>query len=93
VKSEQEISAAAILEGLPNRIHEVFDRHVAATPDRVALTEDGAALTYRELDRAVRGTASALRDLGIRSGDRVLIVSENCIALACLLFATSRLDA
>ncbi len=93
MKSKQEISAAAILEGLPNRIHEVFDRHVAATPDRVALVEDGAALTYRELDRAVQGTASALGDLGIRGGDRVLIVSENCIALACLLFATSRLDA
>ena len=93
MKSQQEISAAAILEGLPNRIHEVFDRHVAATPDRVALIEDGAALTYRELDRAVRATASALGDLGIRGGDRVLIVSENCIALSCLLFATSRLDA
>jgi acyl-CoA synthetase (AMP-forming)/AMP-acid ligase II len=71
----------------------VFDHHAAATPDRVALVEDGAALTYRELDRAVRETASALGDLGIRGGDRVLIVSENCIALACLLFATSRLDA
>ncbi len=93
MKSKQEVSAAAMLEGLPNRIHEVFDRHVAATPDHVALIEDGAALTYRELDRAVRETASALDDLGIRSGDRVLIVSENCIALACLLFATSRLDA
>ncbi len=93
MKSKQEISAAAILQGLPNRIHEVFDRRVAATPDRVALIEDGAALTYRELDRAVRATASALGDLGIRGGDRVLLVSENCIALACLLFATSRLDA
>ena len=34
-----------------------------------------------------------LRALGIRAGDRMMIVSENCIALACLLFAASRLDA
>ena len=70
-----------------------MDRHAAATPDRAALIDDGAAMTYRELDRAVSGTADALRALGIRAGDRVMIVSENCIALACLLFAASRLDA
>jgi len=85
--------AASILESLPNRIHEVFDRHVAATPDSVALTEDGETLTYRQLDRAVSGTTGGLQELGIRAGDRVMIVSENCISLACLLFAASRLDA
>ena len=88
-----ETAAADILDSLPSRIHEVIDRHVAATPDRVALIDDGAALTYRELDRAVSGTTDALRALGIRAGDRVMIVSENCIALACLLFAAFRLDA
>jgi long-chain acyl-CoA synthetase len=75
------------------RIHQVFDRFVAETPDSVALIADGETLTYRQFDRAVTGTTEALRGLGIRAGDRVLIVSENCIALACLLFATSRLDA
>ena len=82
-----------ILEALPSRIHEVIDRHVAAKPDSVALVEDGETLTYRQFDRTVTGTANALRELGIRPGDRVLIVSENCISLACLLFAVSRLDA
>ena len=90
---ELETAVTDILDGLPSRIHEVMDRHVAATPDRVALIDDGAALTYRELDRAVNGTADALRTLGIRAGDRVMIVSENCIALACLLIAAFRLDA
>src|ERR1700745_3166923 len=85
--------AAGILEGLPDRIHQVFDRFVAKTPDSVALIADGETLTYRQFDRAVTGTTEALRGLGIRAGDRVLIVSENCISLACLLFATSRLDA
>jgi acyl-CoA synthetase (AMP-forming)/AMP-acid ligase II len=92
-QAERKAEAASILESLPARIHQVFDRYVATTPDSVALIEDGETLTYRELDRAVSGTTDALRSLGIRPGDRVLIVSENCISLACLLFATSRLDA
>ncbi|MBO4227455.1 AMP-binding protein [Bradyrhizobium neotropicale] len=81
------------MANLPNRIHEVIDRHVAATPDRTALIDDGGSLTYRELDRAIGGTADALRALGVRAGDRIMIVSENAIPLACLLFAASRLDA
>ena len=52
---ELEIAATSIHDGLPNRIHQVIDRHVAETPDRVALIDDGAAMTYRELDRAVSG--------------------------------------
>jgi long-chain acyl-CoA synthetase len=92
-QAERDTAAASILASLPDRIHQVFDRHVIATPDNVALVEDGDRLTYRQFDRAVTGTAEALREFGIRAGDRVLIVSENCISLACLLFATSRLDA
>jgi long-chain acyl-CoA synthetase len=92
-QAERRAAAAGILASLPNRIHQVFDRHVTTTPDGVALIEDGETLTYRQFDRAVTGTTDALRGLGIRSGDRVLIVSENCISLACLLFAASRLDA
>jgi acyl-CoA synthetase (AMP-forming)/AMP-acid ligase II len=90
---ERQETAAKILESLPNRMHEIFDRYVAAPPDAIAVIGNDEKLTYRQFDRAVSGTADALRQLGIRPGDRVLIVSENCIALACLLFGASRLDA
>lgn len=86
-------AAADITSTLPHRIHEVIDPYVDAAPDRTALIEDGASLTYRGFDRAVSATAEAIRALGIRAGDRMMIVSENSIALACLLFAASRLDA
>lgn len=84
--------AVEIVNILPHRIHEVMDPYVAASPDRTALIDDNATLTYRELDRAVGGTVNALRALGIRAGDRLMLVSENSIPLACLLFAASRLD-
>ncbi|HEY2248252.1 MAG TPA: class I adenylate-forming enzyme family protein [Bradyrhizobium sp.] len=91
--TERHDAAVRILESLPNRIHQVFDRHVAATPDSIAVIADDERLTYRQFDRAVAATTEALRELGVRAGDRVMIVSENSIALACLLFAASRLDA
>ncbi|HZC96096.1 MAG TPA: AMP-binding protein, partial [Bradyrhizobium sp.] len=85
--------ATAILGALPRRIHDVLDRPARGLAGRPALIEDGATWTYRDLHRSVGQVAAALRALGVRPGDRVMIVSENCIALAALLLASSRIDA
>ena len=87
------INLDEIAVGLPRRIHDVTARQVAKAPDRIALVEDGASWSYRDLDQRVSEIATVLSSLGIRAGDRMIIVSENCIALAALLLATSRLDA
>jgi acyl-CoA synthetase (AMP-forming)/AMP-acid ligase II len=84
--------AARILSALPRRIDHVIDRHAAETPDRMALIEDSGSLTYGELREAVGTVARDLTKLGIRPGDRLMIVSENSIPLAVLLLAASRLD-
>lgn len=85
--------AAAILRTLPSRIHRVVDPPALQSPDRVALIDDGTSWTYRQLQAAIGATADALLALGVRPGDRVMIVSENGIALAALLLAASRIDA
>ena len=87
------INLDEIAVGLPRRIHEVMARQVAKARDRIALVEDGASWSYRDLDQRVGEIATVLSSLGIRPGDQMIIVSENCIALAALLLATSRLDA
>ena len=92
-KQSEAIDLAEIAAGLPRRIHEVVDRHVVESPDRIALIEDGSASTYHELNQSVAEVAAALGALGVRPGDRMMIVSENCIALAALLLAASRIDA
>ncbi|MHC2332925.1 class I adenylate-forming enzyme family protein [Bradyrhizobium sp. USDA 4454] len=84
---------AQILADLPRRLHHVAESQAGRTPDRVALIDDRGAWSYRNLVLCVGRVADALTLLGIRSGDRVMIVSENCIALAGLLLAMSRLDA
>jgi long-chain acyl-CoA synthetase len=81
------------LAGLPRRIHEVIDRYAAETPDRPALSEQGNEWSYGKLHRSVGEIAEGLRALGVRPGDRMMIVSENCVALAALLLAASRIDA
>lgn len=87
------IDVDTIVAGFPNRIHQVAGSYVAKFPERVALLEDGASWTYRELDRSVKEVATILGSLGVRARDRMIIASENCIALAALLLAASRIDA
>ena len=87
------INLDAIAVGLPRRIHEVTAIQVAKAPDRIALVENGESWSYRDLEQRVTEIATVLSSLGIRAGDRMIIVSENCIALAALLLAASRLDA
>jgi long-chain acyl-CoA synthetase len=81
------------LAGLPRRIDEVIDRHAAETPERLALSEAGNEWSYGKLHRAVGEIAEGLQALGMRAGDRMMIVSENCVALAAMLLAASRIDA
>ena len=83
----------AVPDTIPLWLHDVTDHQLQRSPESLAVVDDGGSLSYRELDRAVRGTADGLGALGIRGGDRVMIVSENCISLACLLLAASRIKA
>jgi acyl-CoA synthetase (AMP-forming)/AMP-acid ligase II len=85
--------ATEILHALPRRIHRVLERPARDLADHPALVEDGASWTYRELQQSVGEVAASLRSLGVRPGDRLMLVSENCIALAALLLASSRIDA
>ena len=77
------INLDEIAVGLPRRIHEVTARQVAKARDRIALVEDGASWSYRDLDQRVGEIATVLSSLGIRPGDRMIIVSENCSSPPC----------
>ena len=70
-----------------------MERAVAETPDHPALIEDSRTWSYRQLSESVEQIASSLLALGIRPGDRMMIVSENCIAMAGLLLAASKIEA
>ena len=87
------LSVRDVTAELPRRIHEVVDEQAAIAPKQPAVVDHATILSFEELRRATIHTAARLGELGVRGGDRVMVVSENCIAAVVLLLAVSRLDA
>ncbi len=78
---------------LPTRIGDVIKPWAENSPDRIALVEVSGTWTYRQLAAVVAETQTWLVDSGVRPGDRVMIVCENCRAFVAILFALAGLDA
>lgn len=79
--------------GVDARLHHVVDRLAETAADRVVLVDRATALTGGALAGAVADLADRLGALGVRGGDRVVLVGENSAALAAAVFALSRCDA
>jgi acyl-CoA synthetase (AMP-forming)/AMP-acid ligase II len=88
------MTATVDLSAFPRRIHHMIDHWRQQRAEALAVTDhDGRRLSYANFGAAVDDAETMLRDAGVRGGDRVLIVNENCTATAAFLFACSRLDA
>jgi long-chain acyl-CoA synthetase len=87
------VNADVLQASLSARIADIPVFGAVRAPHHVALIEDARSLTYAQLADAVDAAAALLRALGVRGGDRVMIVAENCVAQIVLLFAAARLDA
>src|SRR5437868_5941590 len=69
-------------------------RHWAAhRGDAIVLRDAQGAHTWMSLDEAREALATELADAGVRAGDRVVVVGENCALMVAVLFALSSLDA
>jgi len=78
---------------LPTRITDVVRPWAAQSPDHPALSEASGTWTYTQLAAAISQAQTWLTRKGVRPGDRVMIVGENCREFIALLFAVSALDA
>jgi long-chain acyl-CoA synthetase len=67
--------------------------HAQNVPDKTAVAFPGGRVTYSELDERINQTASALRQHGIRPGDRVLIQIGNAPEFIYSYFGIIRLGA
>ncbi len=75
------------------RIDEPVAYWAERTPDAPAVSEAGRVLSYAEFVADIGRTANFLAAQGLGAGDRVLILLENGLAAATLLFAVVRLGA
>ncbi len=82
-----------ILAGLPARLHDMPARWAAERPDDEALIEGHTRWSWARFSLEIEAAAEALEALGVGPGHRVMIVHENGLAAAALLFAASRRDA
>ena len=82
-----------IVAELPDRISDVIKPFARAHPDHPALVQGNVTWSYSELAAVVADAALILKHYDIRSGDRVMIVSENSLALVALILACSEINA
>ncbi|MFW2333612.1 class I adenylate-forming enzyme family protein [Ilumatobacter sp.] len=66
-----------------------IQRALAVAPDHEALVCDGRRLTYRELSDRLQRLHAVLRELGLRQGERVAVLSFNSIAFTELYCGVS----
>ncbi len=56
----------------------------------IVMVEDGATLTYRELESASNRIAHLFRHRGLRAGDHIAILTENCLDVFPVVWAAQR---
>jgi long-chain acyl-CoA synthetase len=88
--TEKQVSES---QTLPLRISDVVKPWAEHSPDRPALVETSGTWTYRQLASAISQTQMWLLKSGVRPGDRVMIVGENCRQFVAILLASAGLDA
>lgn len=77
-----------------DRMHGYLDHQVATRPEAQAVSDNGGtSWTYAGLSAACDALQGELTKAGVVSGDRVLIVSENCTLAIAAQFACSRMEA
>jgi acyl-CoA synthetase (AMP-forming)/AMP-acid ligase II len=70
--------------GDSTRIHHLLDKWITSQPDALALRDPSISLTYAQLDKAADSVVEQLISLGVRAGDRVLVIGENCALLSAV---------
>jgi malonyl-CoA/methylmalonyl-CoA synthetase len=75
------------------RIHDAFDVWLARDPARPFLHLPDRDVDFATLGRLADALERELRHDGVRRGDRVLVVAENCPEHVALLIACSRVGA
>ena len=97
--SSKDVSIKWYYDGTLNVAENCIDRHAKKTPNKIAIIWEGddpsnsQKITYKELLQQVSKTANALKEIGVRKGDRVTIYLTMIPELAYVMLACARIGA
>ena len=74
-------------------LQSILETKATLGPHKAALIFGGLSFTYAELDSSANRLAHALRDRGVKRGDRVVVFLDNRPETVVALFAVSKADA
>jgi long-chain acyl-CoA synthetase len=81
------------LQQLPARIVDIIEPWAQKSPDETALVEPSGSWTYIQLSEAISQTQTWLVGIGVRPGDRVVVVCENSRASVAIFIALGAINA
>ena len=91
--TQHQLPSISVNVSTPMRISDVVKPWADRLPDHKAVVDPNGSWTYRELEGIISQAADWFRGSGVRAGDRVMIVGENCREFAAVLLAVGSLDA
>lgn len=74
-------------------INSAWGRAVSRFPTRTFLRFSGKDISFKDFDSLVTKFAGGLKHLGIKDGDRILVIMQNSAEMVCSWLATNRLGA
>ncbi|WP_447553092.1 class I adenylate-forming enzyme family protein [Vreelandella sp. EE22] len=84
--------ASELVANLPHRLSTRVLENAQRLADHPAIVDGNVRWSYAELGQEIRAACRWLEQQGLRPGDRLMTVSENCRALVVLLLAASEMD-
>jgi long-chain acyl-CoA synthetase len=76
-----------------HQIHELAQHWAEVSPEQLAIADETGSWNYKQLEEAVKRAAYSLSDLGVRSGQRVVLMGENSRMFVALLLGLTKLGA
>ncbi|MEC7761973.1 MAG: class I adenylate-forming enzyme family protein [Pseudomonadota bacterium] len=72
-------------------VYPLIAMRARTVPDKLALTDGNTDLTFRDLLATIDRCAASLAERGLKRGDRIAVISENCIGYTILQLAGAKL--
>jgi len=63
----------------PYLVHHFLENSAGKLPDKVALIHEDTRATYQQINQLSNQLSASLIDMGIKQGDRVVFIFENCL--------------